>query len=184
MEPASSDDVRAVIEYLLVTDPDRGTPVAVIAWTGLSRRGRSVLRWEDVDFKKGNLTTRRSVAAVPGGSQVEGTKTRDLRRIAIGPKTMNLLKDHKKRSDDEPRDATPGQAVFLGIFARPVWSTAFERTPWASVMTGTVGAPLRWSIGTGVYRRLRTPLRPRRCTTRKNTTIAVIGLGPRNGAIT
>ena len=64
------------------------------------RRGEVAgLRWEDVDFKQGNLLIRRSVAAVPGGSQVKGTKTGDIRRIAIGPKTAKLLKAHRKRSD-------------------------------------------------------------------------------------
>jgi integrase len=99
MEPPSSDDVRTVIEYLLATDPDWGTLVAVIAWTGCRRGEVAGLRWEDVDFKQGNLLIRRSVAAIPGGSQIKGTKTGDIRRIAIGPKTLKLLRAHKKRSD-------------------------------------------------------------------------------------
>lgn len=99
MEPPSSDEVRTVIEYLLATDPDWGTLVAVIAWTGCRRGEAAGLRWEDVDFKQSNLMIRRSVAAVPGGSQVKGTKTGDTRRIAIGPKTVKLLKDHKKDCD-------------------------------------------------------------------------------------
>lgn len=99
MEPPSSDDVRTVIGYLLATDSDWGTLVAVIAWTGCRRGEVAGLRWEDVDFNKGNLTIRRSVAAVPGGSQIKGTKTGDIRRIAIGPKTLKLLKAQKKRSE-------------------------------------------------------------------------------------
>jgi integrase len=99
MEPPSSDDVRTVIEYLLATDPDWGTLIAVIAWTGCRRGEVAGIRWEDVDFKQGNLLIRRSVAAVPGGSQVKGTKTGDIRRIAIGPKTARLLKTHRQRSD-------------------------------------------------------------------------------------
>ena len=42
---------------------------------------------------------RRSVAAVPGGIQIKGTKTGDIRRIAIGPKTVKLLKAHRKRAE-------------------------------------------------------------------------------------
>jgi integrase len=99
MEPPSSDNVRTVIEYLLAADPDWGTLVAVIAWTGCRRGEVAGLRWEDVDFKQGNLLIRRSVAAVPGGSQVKGTKTGDIRRIAIGPKSLKLLRAHRKRSD-------------------------------------------------------------------------------------
>lgn len=99
MEPPSSDDVRTVIEHLLAKDPGWGTLIAVISWTGCRRGEVAGLRWEDVDLTQGSLLIRRSVAAVPGGSQVKGTKTGDIRRIAIGPKTMKLLKAHKKRSE-------------------------------------------------------------------------------------
>lgn len=54
---------------------------------------------EDVDLTEGNLLIRRSVAAVPGGIQVKGTKTGDIRRIAIGPRTVRLLKAQRKRAD-------------------------------------------------------------------------------------
>ncbi len=103
MEPPSSDDVRTVIDYLLATDADWGTLVAVIAWTGCRRGEVAGLRWEDVDFKQGNLLIRRSVAAIPGGIQVKGTKTGDIRRIAIGPKTVKLLKAQRRRSDERAK---------------------------------------------------------------------------------
>lgn len=53
MEPPSSNDVRAVIEYLLVTDPDWGILVAVIAWAGC-RQG------EVLDFAGKMSTSRRA----------------------------------------------------------------------------------------------------------------------------
>ena len=52
MEPASSDDARTVIDYLLATDPDR-TLVAVIAWTAC--RGGRLL-----DFAGEMSTSRRA----------------------------------------------------------------------------------------------------------------------------
>jgi integrase len=103
MAPPSSDDVRTVIDHLLTTDPDWGTLVAVIAWTGCRRGEAAGLRWEDVDLAKGNVLIRRSVAVVPGGSQVKGTKTGNIRRIAIGPKTVKLLKAQRKRSDERAK---------------------------------------------------------------------------------
>lgn len=57
------------------------------------------LRWDDVDLVKGSVLFRRSVAAVPGGIQVKGTRTGDLRRIALGPRTIAELKAPKKRCD-------------------------------------------------------------------------------------
>jgi integrase len=109
MAPPSSDDVRTVLEHLLATDPDWGTLVAVIAWTGCRRGEVAGLRWEDVDLEQGNLLIRRSVATVPGGSQVKGTKTGDVRRLAIGPKTVKLLRAHRNRSNQ--RASTSGVAV-------------------------------------------------------------------------
>jgi integrase len=99
IEPPSSDDVRKVIDHLLAKDPDWGTLVAVIAWTGCRRGEVAGLRWEDADLIGGNLLIRRSVAAVPGGIQIKGTKTGEIRRIAIGPKTVKLLKAQRKRRD-------------------------------------------------------------------------------------
>jgi len=46
---------------------------------------------------------RRSVAAVPGGIKIKGTKTGDIRRIAIGPKTIKLLRAQKKRSSERAK---------------------------------------------------------------------------------
>jgi integrase len=66
IEPPSSSEVRTVIDHLLAKDPDWGTLVAVIAWTGCRRGEAAGLRWEDVDLTEGSLLIRRSVAAVPG----------------------------------------------------------------------------------------------------------------------
>ena len=44
------------------------------------------------------------MVAVPGGIDVKGTKTGELRRIAVGPRTLKLLKAHRKRC--EARAAT------------------------------------------------------------------------------
>jgi integrase len=105
MELPSSDDVRTVIDHLLAKDPDWGTLVAVIAWTGCRRGEVAGLRWEDVDLTGGNLLIRRSVAAIPGGIDVKGTKTGDIRRIAIGPKSVMLLKAPESGRTLGPRNA-------------------------------------------------------------------------------
>ena len=101
--PPSSTDVRKVLDLLMAENPDWGTLVSVMAWTGC-RRGEVVgLQWGDVDLSKGSVVFRRSVAAVPGGIQVKGTKTGDVRRLALGPQTVALLKDHRKRCDTRAR---------------------------------------------------------------------------------
>ena len=94
----SSDDVRKVIDYLLHTNPDWGTLFAILAWTGCRRGEVCALHWNDVDVDAGNILIRRSVAVVPGGVVERGTKTGDARRIAIGPRTVDLLRAHRERS--------------------------------------------------------------------------------------
>jgi integrase len=104
VDPPSSIDVRTVVENLLARDPDWGTMVAFIAWTGCRRGEAAGLRWDDVDLKGASVLIARSVAAVPGGSEVKGTKTGDRRRIAIGPRMVTLLDEHRQRCTQFARD--------------------------------------------------------------------------------
>jgi integrase len=77
---------------------------------GLSQGEVVGLHWDDVDLAKNGVVFRRSVAAVPGGIEVKGTKTGDVRRIALGPRTVVALKAHKKRSVERAR-ACAGRIV-------------------------------------------------------------------------
>jgi integrase len=104
IEPPSSADVRMVLEKLLAKDPDWGTLVAIVAWTGCRRGEVAGLHWEDVNLTQGNLLFRRAVVAIPGGVQIKGTKTGDIRRIALGPRTVELLKAHKKRCETRAKE--------------------------------------------------------------------------------
>ncbi len=98
IEPPSSADVRAVLSHLLEYNPDWGTLFAVVAWTGCRRGEVCGLHWEDVDLDAGSLVIRRAVVTVPGGTMERGTKTGGIRRIAIGPKTVELLLAHLERN--------------------------------------------------------------------------------------
>jgi integrase len=97
VDPPSSADVRKVLEHLLTNDPEWGTLIAFVAWTGCRRGEVCGLHWEDIDLDAGNLLIRRAVSAVPGGWLEKGTKTGDVRRIAIGPRTVVFLRDHRER---------------------------------------------------------------------------------------
>ena len=53
---------------------------------------------------QGNLVFRRAVVSIPGGVQVKGTKTGEIRRIALGPRTVELLEAHKNRSEARAKE--------------------------------------------------------------------------------
>jgi len=93
----SSVDVRTLVERTLVHDPDFGTAVAFLAWTGCRRGELCGLRWNDLDLDRGDVVIRRSIAAIPGGTQEKTTKTGEARRIALGPVTQELLREHRDR---------------------------------------------------------------------------------------
>lgn len=103
IEPPTSDAVRTLVQHVLESDPDWGTVFAVIAWTGCRRGEAAGLQWRDLDLERGSVLISRSVSAIPGGSEVKGTKTGDQRRIAIGPRTVGLLREHRARSDARAR---------------------------------------------------------------------------------
>lgn len=97
--PPTSDIVRKVIASALAADPVWGTAVAFIAWTGCRRGEACGLRWKDLDFEGRRATIFQSVSSVPGGIEVRGTKTGNVRRLALGPKLINLLLAHRDRCD-------------------------------------------------------------------------------------
>jgi integrase len=45
LNPPPSTDVRKVVDHLLANDPDWGTLIAVVAWTGCRRGEVCGLRW-------------------------------------------------------------------------------------------------------------------------------------------
>jgi integrase len=103
LSPPESENLRRVIDHLLATNPDWGTLVALVAWTGCRRGEVCGLRWEDVDLRGKSVLIHRSVVAVPGGVEERGTKTCEQRRIAIGPKTVKLLREHEARCKDRAK---------------------------------------------------------------------------------
>ncbi len=115
IEPPASDDVRTVIETTLARDPDWGTVIAFIAWTGCRRGELCGLRWDDIDFKRKSVLIRRAVVAVPGGWLEKEPKTGELRRLALGSRTLELLQEHRDRCAARARecDTTLGPKAYV-----------------------------------------------------------------------
>lgn len=88
-----SGDVRRVVETALALDTHTGHLINFAAWTGCRRSEAIRLRWRDVDLVSG------SVAFLV-------TKTGKPRRVAIGPRTLAMLREY--RLDCERIAATCG----------------------------------------------------------------------------
>lgn len=99
VSPPASRDVRTLVEHALASDPDWGTAIAFVAWTGCRRGEVCGLRWMDVDFDGKSALIAQSVVSVPGGVQIKGTKTGEMRRIALGTKTVAILRAHQVRCE-------------------------------------------------------------------------------------
>lgn len=109
LAPPASTDVRRLVEHALETDPEWGSAIAFVLWTGCRRGEACGLRWSDVDLDARTVLISRAVVAVPGGVQVKGTKTGEVRRIALGLKTVGILRARRVRCDE--RAALCGTAV-------------------------------------------------------------------------
>jgi integrase len=83
----------------MASDSTWGTGVALVAWTGCRRGELCGLRWADIDFPGKSVLISRSVVSVPGGVQIKGTKTGEIRRIALGPKSIAALVAHRERCE-------------------------------------------------------------------------------------
>jgi len=134
LTPPASADVRKLIDYVLADDPDWGTLFAVVAWTGCRRGEVCALRWEDIDLVGKSILIHRSVTAVPGGVSERGTKTGEVRRFAIGPQTIKLLKAHLRRCTARAKGSgatvEPAAYVFSpdSVGSRPYNPTTITRT--------------------------------------------------------
>lgn len=78
-------------------------PIYMIAWgAGLRRSEILGLKWEDIDFKKGTLSVRRSLVRVKGGYIFGDPKTKNSRRtIPLPEPVIKALKSQKARQARE-----------------------------------------------------------------------------------
>ncbi len=112
--PPDSAHVRQLVEFALGDDPTWGTAIAFSAWTGCRRGEVCGLQWRDLDLDSKSALIRRSVAGIPGGVEIKGTKTGEVRRIALGTKTVELLQSHRERCEE--RALRCGSCLVEGSF--------------------------------------------------------------------
>lgn len=116
----TADEARSVLK---AAKGDRLEAFAVLALSLGLRRGELVgLRWEDVDFKAGELTVSRTVGRVSGRGLVVSTPktSAGIRTIPLIGRCGPALREHRRRQSEE-RLAIGAEWVDTGhVFTTPV----------------------------------------------------------------
>ena len=72
----------------------------LLAATTAARRGELCgLRWSDIDLTEPLVEITRAIIIVDGNWQVAPTKTRQTRRVALDPVTVEALRAHQRRGE-------------------------------------------------------------------------------------
>jgi integrase len=96
--PAPSDLVR-LFALAEEHDPGLSTFLWVAAATGARRSELLALRWSDIDELSSRMTIARGLVNGPDGFVVKDTKTHGVRRVALDPKTVEVLAEHRRRAE-------------------------------------------------------------------------------------
>jgi integrase len=98
IRPPRPDDVVALVTAANAKDPGLGTFLTVAATTGARRGELCGLRWSDLDTDTGQLDIVRAMIVVAGRCVEAPTKSRQCRRVAIDPFTLDALAEHRART--------------------------------------------------------------------------------------
>ena len=98
-DPPGAEEAARMLSEAWATDPDWGLLLWLTMVTG-SRRGEvSALRWDHLDLNRGLLRIERSNAQPRSGVKEKETKTRQQRRVALDPQTLEMLTTHRDRCE-------------------------------------------------------------------------------------
>lgn len=97
--PAPRDLVR-LFELAGVYDADFATFIVLAAMTGARRSELLALRWSDIDYKGGRITFARGIVFGTEGLVEKDTKTHAVRRVALDPRTAEVLAAHHERVNE------------------------------------------------------------------------------------
>jgi integrase len=95
--PPSAADAARLLDAAFALDDDWGTLVWLVMTTGMRRGEVCALRWRDIDFDAETVEVRRSYILHRGVGVEKGTKTHQMRRIALDSETVVLLRESRDR---------------------------------------------------------------------------------------
>ncbi|MGH3981904.1 MAG: tyrosine-type recombinase/integrase, partial [Pseudonocardiaceae bacterium] len=103
-DPPTADEAAVILAEAWTIEPDWGLLLWLMMVTGLRRGEVSALRWQHLDFTRGLLLVQRSNAHPKSGVTEKETKTRQQRRVALDPQTMELLRAHRESCEKRCAD--------------------------------------------------------------------------------
>lgn len=112
----SPAEAAKLVDAAFEKDEEWGTLVWLVMTTGMRRGEVCALRWSDIDLDEGMIEVRRSYIQRNGLSQIKGTKTHQMRRIALDTETVTLLREHKQRWQDRFENASRAWSGDLYLF--------------------------------------------------------------------
>jgi integrase len=89
-----------LFELAGVYDADFATFIVLAAMTGARRSELLALRWSDIDYKGGRITFARGIVFGTEGLVEKDTKTHAVRRVALDPRTAEVLAAHHERVNE------------------------------------------------------------------------------------
>jgi integrase len=100
-DPPTPEEAARLLGEAWTVDPDWGVLLWLTMVSGSRRGEMSALRWRHVDLGCRLMLVQRSNAQPKSGEVLEKqTKTRQQRRIALDPQTVDLLAEHRKRCEE------------------------------------------------------------------------------------
>jgi integrase len=96
-DPPSPADAARLLDAAFALDDDWGTLVWLVMTTGMRRGEVCALRLRDVDLDAETIEIRRNYILHRGVGVEKGTKTHQMRRIALDSETVALLGEHRDR---------------------------------------------------------------------------------------
>jgi len=116
-DPPSPEEAARIVAAAWEYDEDWGAFVWLVMVTGMRRAEALALRWNDVDLDRGILDIRRNYVWIRGRGVEKDTKTHRMRRIALDPQTVEMLRAHRELHRTEVRSLGVGSTDQAFLFS-------------------------------------------------------------------
>jgi len=143
LSPPSPDELVRLLQFAEATDPDLAAFIWLASSTG-ARRGELVaMRRSDVDLESATVTVERGIVIANREVIEQGTKTHQVRHVALDSSTIEVLRSHFGRQDE--RASACGTSISRSAF---VFSHDVEcAAPWRPDSTSRAFRQLCHEVG-------------------------------------